>query len=47
VLQMEAENFGSCTNHGACETACPKGISVDFIALLNRNYLAAAVGRSG
>lgn len=47
VLQMEAENFGSCTNHGACETACPKGISVDFIALLNRNYLVAAVGRSG
>lgn len=47
VLQMEAENFGSCTNHGACETACPKGISVDFIALLNRDYLAAAVGRSG
>lgn len=47
VLQMEAENFGSCTNHGACETACPKGISVDFIALLNRDFLAAAVGRSG
>lgn len=47
VLQMEAENFGSCTNHGACETACPKGISVDFIALLNRDYLAATVGRSG
>ena len=47
VLQMEAENFGSCTNHGACETACPKEISVDFIALLNRDYLAAAVGRTG
>ncbi len=47
VLQMEAENFGSCTNHGACETACPKGISVDFIGLLNRDYLAAAMGRPG
>ncbi len=47
VLQMEAENFGSCSNHGACETACPKGISVDFIALLNRDYLAALLGRSG
>jgi succinate dehydrogenase / fumarate reductase, iron-sulfur subunit len=29
------EGFGHCTNHGACETACPKGISVDYIALLN------------
>lgn len=47
VLQMEAENFGNCTNHGACETACPKGISVDFIALLNRDVLSVAVGRSG
>ncbi len=47
VLQMESEDFGSCTNHGACETACPKGISVDFIALLNREYLVAAVGGSG
>ena len=46
VLQMESEAFGSCTNHGACETACPKGISVDFIALLNREYLVAAVGGS-
>jgi len=47
VLQMESEDFGSCTNHGACEMACPKGISVDFIALLNREYLVAAVGGSG
>ena len=46
VLQMEAENFGSCTNHGACETACPKGISVDFIALLNRDVMSLAAGRS-
>ncbi|HLG00737.1 MAG TPA: succinate dehydrogenase/fumarate reductase iron-sulfur subunit, partial [Acidimicrobiia bacterium] len=31
--------FGSCTNHGECEKACPKSISIDFIALLNRDYL--------
>lgn len=33
--------FGSCTNHGECETACPKSISVDTIALMNRDYLKA------
>ena len=33
--------FGSCTNHGECETACPKAISIDFIALMNRDYLKA------
>ncbi len=33
--------FGSCTNHGECEEACPKSISIDFIALMNRDYLAA------
>jgi succinate dehydrogenase / fumarate reductase iron-sulfur subunit len=31
--------FGSCTNHGECEAACPKEISIDFIALLNRDYI--------
>jgi succinate dehydrogenase / fumarate reductase, iron-sulfur subunit len=31
--------FGSCTNMGECEAACPKGISIDFIAMLNRDYL--------
>jgi succinate dehydrogenase / fumarate reductase, iron-sulfur subunit len=41
VLQMEAEKFGSCTNHGACENACPKAISIDVIAMLNRDYFAA------
>jgi len=45
VLQMEAEKFGNCTNHGACEVACPKGISIENIALLNRDYLAALTGR--
>jgi succinate dehydrogenase / fumarate reductase iron-sulfur subunit len=33
--------FGSCTNHGECEQACPKEISIDFIALLNRDYVKA------
>ena len=32
------EYFGSCTNHGECEAACPKGISLDFIALMNQDY---------
>ena len=33
--------FGSCTNYGECEEACPKEISIDFIALLNRDYINA------
>lgn len=33
--------FGSCTNHGECEDACPKSISIDFIALMNRDYMKA------
>jgi succinate dehydrogenase / fumarate reductase iron-sulfur subunit len=40
VDSME-EYFGSCSNHGECEAACPKGISLDFIALLNRDYIRA------
>jgi succinate dehydrogenase / fumarate reductase iron-sulfur subunit len=35
--------FGSCTNHGECEAACPKGISIDTIALMNRDYLRASI----
>jgi succinate dehydrogenase / fumarate reductase iron-sulfur subunit len=35
VEQMDEEGFGSCTNHGACQNACPKGISVEYIARLN------------
>ena len=41
VAQMDAEGFGGCTNHGECEAACPKGISVDFIARMNRDFLKA------
>ena len=33
--------FGSCTNHGECEAACPKSISIDYIALMNRDYIKA------
>jgi succinate dehydrogenase / fumarate reductase iron-sulfur subunit len=43
VEQMDGEAFGSCTNHGACEAACPKGISIEFIAQLNRDYIRAAL----
>ena len=35
------EFFGSCTNHGECYEACPKEISLDFIALMNRDYVKA------
>ena len=40
VNTME-EFFGSCTNHGECEAACPKEISIDFIALMNRDFIKA------
>ncbi len=43
VVVMDQEGFGSCTNHGECEAACPKEISVDFIARLNRDLMKAAV----
>ena len=45
VAQMDAEGFGSCTNHGECEASCPKGIKLENIARLNRDYLVAAVGK--
>jgi succinate dehydrogenase / fumarate reductase iron-sulfur subunit len=38
---MLKEGFGNCSNHYECEAACPKGISVKFIAMLNREYLKA------
>ena len=43
VGQMEAEGFGGCTNHGECAEACPKGISLDWIAQMNKDYLVAMV----
>ncbi|NIM50699.1 MAG: succinate dehydrogenase/fumarate reductase iron-sulfur subunit [Gemmatimonadales bacterium] len=43
IGQMDAEGFGSCTNHAECQAACPKEISVDFIARLNRDLFGAAL----
>ena len=45
VNQMDKEGFGSCTNTGACEAHCPKGISLDNILNLNREYLKSKVTR--
>ncbi|MCK0108002.1 succinate dehydrogenase/fumarate reductase iron-sulfur subunit [Flavobacteriaceae bacterium S0825] len=41
VEQMDAEGFGNCTNTGACEVECPKGISLDTIARMNRELMKA------
>ncbi len=41
VEQMESELFGSCSNFRECEAVCPKGISIDWIARMNRDYLKA------
>jgi len=41
MVDTMEEFFGSCTNHGECQEACPKEISIDFIALMNRDYLAS------
>lgn len=43
VARMDEEGFGNCTNTGSCEAACPKGISLDNIARLNRLYFKALV----
>ena len=40
VKQMDEEGFGNCTNTGACEVECPKGISLENIARMNREYLS-------
>ena len=42
VKQMDEEGFGNCTNTGACEVECPKGISLENIARMNREYLTAS-----
>jgi succinate dehydrogenase / fumarate reductase iron-sulfur subunit len=43
VKQMDAEGFGACTSHGECEAVCPKEISLDFIARMNRDYIWAMI----
>ena len=47
VARMDAEGFGSCTNHEECEAACPKGITVETIGRMNADYVMASltVGR--
>ncbi|MDB4973699.1 MAG: Succinate dehydrogenase iron-sulfur protein, partial [Myxococcaceae bacterium] len=42
VAKHDEEGFGSCTNHRECEAACPKEISIAFIARMNRDYLKAS-----
>jgi succinate dehydrogenase / fumarate reductase iron-sulfur subunit len=43
VRQMDEEGFGNCTNTGACDVECPKGISLENIARMNREFLSAAL----
>ena len=43
VKQMDEEGFGNCTNTGACEVECPKGISLENIARMNREYMTASM----
>ncbi|HRP01313.1 MAG TPA: succinate dehydrogenase/fumarate reductase iron-sulfur subunit [Candidatus Kapabacteria bacterium] len=43
VAQMDKEGFGACTNHYECEAACPKGISVEFISFMNREFFKASI----
>jgi len=45
TARMDAEGFGGCTNHGECEAACPKSISVHFIGQMNADYLRAWLRR--
>ncbi len=41
MIETMEQYFGSCTNYGECEKACPKNISIDFIAMMNRDYVKA------
>ena len=43
VNQMDKEGFGNCSNTGACEAVCPKGISLENIALLNREFIKSSI----
>jgi succinate dehydrogenase / fumarate reductase, iron-sulfur subunit len=46
VAKADAEGFGFCSNTYACEYDCPKGISVEFIAFMNREFFSARVCKS-
>jgi len=41
MVEVMESMFGSCTNYRECEAVCPKEISIDFIARMNRDYLKA------
>ena len=43
TAQMDSEGFGACSSHGECEAVCPKEISLDFIARMNRDYIWASL----
>jgi succinate dehydrogenase / fumarate reductase, iron-sulfur subunit len=43
MVDTMEEYFGSCTNHGECQEACPKSISIDYIALMNKDYIKSKV----
>jgi len=43
VARMDAEGFGTCTNHGECEAACPKAIRMEFIGRMNADYVKASL----
>lgn len=47
VEQMDKEGFGGCTNMGECEAVCPKEISLDFIAMMNRDLIKASLMGKG
>ena len=46
VKQMDEEGFGNCTNTGACHVECPKGISLDYIAKMNSEYVKASLKKN-
>lgn len=47
VSRMDAEGFGDCSNHGECEAVCPKGISIETIATMRREYIRSALRGDG
>jgi succinate dehydrogenase / fumarate reductase iron-sulfur subunit len=47
VATMDEAGFGTCTNHGECEAACPKEIRLEFIARMNRDYIGATLRNRG
>ena len=47
MVEMMEQYFGSCTNHGECEKACPKQISIDFIAMMNADYIKSTFKNRG